>query len=275
MYINLPKLNQAVFLLVTTIIVFFPMASSIAQYLPTNFEDIKPLQNKLMVKIKSNSVSKLEEASSFFKTKKFERRFNPSPNETKGFSLKKMKTNTIRLTDWYEIEISTSTTVQEAIHYYQSQDFVEYAEPIYPNYILAPPYYPNDPDIASQWHLNTSQLYAAWGLHKGDTNTVIGIVDTGIHPHPDLKKQLKVNYAEKYGVDGIDDDNNGFVDDSLGYSFGSMSPAYFDFHGHGTGVAGMAAATTDDGSGIAGASFNCRVLAVSVIDWWVSDCKYV
>lgn len=269
MYINLPKVNKNIFLLVTTIVclLFFLLPiSSIAQYLPDNFEDIKPLENKLMVKIKSNTVNKLEQASASFKAKKVERRFNLPSVDTKQLSTKKISATTVRLQDWYEIEISASSTVQEAIHYYQSQDFVEYAEPIYPNYILAPPYIPNDTSISLQWQLYVGQLYAAWGLHKGDTNTVIGIVDTGVnYNHTQLKNQIQVNYAEKYGQIGVDDDNNGFIDDSLGYSFGYMNPNVADYQGHGTGVAGMAAATTDDGLGIAGTSFNCRILPVGVI----------
>ncbi|WP_338811970.1 PKD domain-containing protein [Bernardetia sp. Wsw4-3y2] len=269
MRINLPQVRNTIFLLFTTIIciVFFLLPIiSIAQYLPDNFDSIKPLGNKLMIKIKPNSSNKLQQVDSQFKTQKLERRFKVPIQNSKNPSIKAIQANAIRLQDWYEVEISSSSSLQEAIHYYQNQDFVEYAEPIYPNYILAPPYIPNDPSMAAQWQLDVSQLYAAWGLHKGDSNTVIGIVDTGVHYiHRDLKNQIKVNYAEKYGQAGIDDDNNGFVDDSLGYSFGFMSPASHDFQGHGTGVAGMAAATTDDGLGIAGTSFNCRILPVAVL----------
>lgn len=269
MHISLPDLYKTTFLLITTIFctVFFLLPTNgFAQYLPDNLADIKPLENKLMVKIKSNTVDKLEQVSASFKTKKVERRFNPSPIDAQMLSIKKTNANIIRLQDWYEIEISSSTNLQEAIHYYQSQDFVEYAEPIYPNYILAPPYIPNDPSIGAQWQFGVSQLYGAWGLNKGDTSTVIGIVDTGVsYSHSQLKNQIQVNYAEKYGRIGVDDDNNGFVDDSLGYSFGSMTPASGDFQGHGTGVAGMAAGTTDDGITLAGTSFNCRILPVGVL----------
>ncbi|WP_375562774.1 PKD domain-containing protein [Bernardetia sp. OM2101] len=266
---NLLKVNKTAFLLIAAIICviffLFPVNSN-AQYLPDNLGDIKPLDNKLMVKIKSNTINELEQASSTFKTKKVERRFNLSSVEAQTLSFKKISATTIRLQDWYEIEISASTTLQEAILYYQSQDFVEYAEPIYPNYILAPPYIPNDPSISAQWQLSVSQLYAAWGLNKGDTSTVIGIVDTGInYNHVQLKNQIQVNYAEKYGQIGVDDDNNGFVDDSLGYSFGYMNPNVADYQGHGTGVAGMASTTTDDGIALAGTSFNCRILPVGVL----------
>lgn len=265
MYINLPKISEVTFLLVTVIVFFLFPTNSTAQYLPDNFADIKPLKNKLMVKIKSNTINKLEQVSASFKTKNIERRFNLSQADAQMRPIKKMKANTIRLQDWYEVEIPTSMRVEEAIHYYQSQDFVEYAEPIYPNYILAPPYYPNDPVMSAQWQLSESQLYAAWGLNKGDTSTVIGIVDTGVNfNHTDLKNQIQVNYAEKYGQTGVDDDNNGYVDDILGYSFGYMSPDVRDYNGHGTGVTGMAAATTDDGNGVAGTSYNCRFLPVGV-----------
>ena len=269
MYVNLPKFSKINFLSLTTLfcMLFFGLSTNgIAQYLPNNFSDIKPLENKLMVKIKSDAINKLEEASNSYQVKKVERRFNTGKINTQLLSIKTANANTIRLQDWYEVELSTSITVEQAIQYYQSQNFVEYAEPIYPNYILAPPYIPNDPLTSVQWQLGRAELYAAWGLHKGDTNTVVGIVDTGIsHNHPDLRSQIQVNYAEKYGISGVDDDNNGVVDDSLGYSFGLMLPASSDFHGHGTGVAGMAAANTNNLEGIAGTSFNCRVLPVGVL----------
>ena len=160
MYINLPKVSKTILLLLTTIVylvfLLFPM-SSFAQYLPDNFADIKPLENKLMVKIKSNSANKLQQANSSFKVQKIEQRFKVATQDAKIPSIKTIQTNTIRLQDWYEIEIATSTTLQEAILYYQSQDFVEYAEPIYPSYILAPPYIPNDPSISAQWQLSVSQ----------------------------------------------------------------------------------------------------------------------
>jgi PKD repeat protein len=269
MYTNLPQISKITLSLITTIVhvvIFLFPTSSTAQYLPDDFGDIKPLENKLMVKIKSNSFAKLEQVSVTFKTKNIERRFKIASVEAQTPSIKKISATTIRLQDWYEIEISTTKTIQEAIHYYQSQDFVEYAEPIYPNYILAPPYVPNDPFTGAQWHLGRGELYAAWGLHKGDTNTVIGIIDTGVaHHHGDLKNQIKINYAEKYGIVGVDDDNNGFVDDSLGYNFADRNPYSSDYHGHGTGVAGMAAASTDNVQGIAGTSFNCRILPVGVL----------
>ncbi len=106
MYISLPKINRNTFLLTT--IVFYTAflllpTIGIAQYLPANLADIKPLENKLMVKIKSNTVDKLEQTSTSFKTKKIARRFNPSPFDTQQLSLKKTSASSIRLQDWYEI----------------------------------------------------------------------------------------------------------------------------------------------------------------------------
>ncbi len=269
MYINLPKIDKNIFSLVTMITfgVFFLLPlSSIGQYLPDNFEDIKPLENKLMVKIKPNTIHQLEKSKTLFKAKKIKRKFDIASSSNNTLSIKKITTDAIRLHDWYEIEISNSTTLKEAIRYYQNQGFVEYAEPIYPNYILAPPYTPNDPSISAQWQLSAGRLYAAWGLNKGDTSTVIGIVDTGInYNHVQLKNQIQINYAEKYGQIGIDDDNNGFVDDSLGYNFGGLNANVGDYQGHGTGVSGMASVTTDDNINLAGTSFNCRILPVSVL----------
>jgi subtilisin family serine protease len=99
-------------------------------------------------------------------------------------------------------------------------------------------------------------------------------MDTGVDlGHPDLASQIAVNPGEIPG-NGIDDDSNGLVDDVTGYDFGNDDPdpnpePLFDEIGldigfHGTFVAGVAAAATDNTEGIAGAGWNCRLLPLKV-----------
>jgi len=142
---------------------------------------------------------------------------------------------------------------------------VEYAEP----YTLATPFFtPNDPLLPRQQLLWTINAFAAWDIGQGDSTVVVGIVDTGVRfTHEDLAGSLWFNRAEIPG-NGIDDDGNGYVDDYLGYNFTAAEdqtspgdPRNFT-EGHGTGVAGIAAATLNNGRGIAGIGFRCRFFPV-------------
>ncbi len=149
--------------------------------------------------------------------------------------------------------------------------YIEYAEP---HYIHRPHFIPNDPyfDI-KQWYLRKVEIPLAWDLSQGDTNVVIGIVDTGVDlDHPDLAENIWRNWKEIPG-NGIDDDGNGYIDDFIGWDFGGKD----NFNNqrskqdndpsekkpvHGTHVAGIASAVTNNGIGVAGAGFKCKIMAV-------------
>lgn len=142
---------------------------------------------------------------------------------------------------------------------------VEVAEP-YP--IALPCQEPNDPLLPRQQLLRTIAALQAWELSQGDSTVVIGIVDTGVFPtHEDLQGSLHYNRGE-IPFNGIDDDGNGYVDDFFGYNFTAAedgtSPGdpYNPGEGHGTAVAGIAAATTNNGIGIAGIGYRCRFFPV-------------
>jgi hypothetical protein len=147
------------------------------------------------------------------------------------------------------------------------------------------PIIPNDPAWPSQWSLATLRMAEAWQSGAGSPDVVIAVVDTGLAlSHPDLADKLWTNAGEIAG-NGLDDDENGKVDDVHGwrfyhyYSGGAYTAAedatIVDDHGHGTHVAGTAAATTNNGIGIAGVSWGARIMAVKVLDQygtgWYSD----
>jgi subtilisin family serine protease len=139
---------------------------------------------------------------------------------------------------------------------------------------------PNDPYLGTQWAIQDSidadiQLPEAWDLEKGSASTVIAILDLGVDTgHPDLVTKIWANTGEIHG-NLIDDDGNGLVDDVEGWDFGDGDKdpnphAVYDEIGldegfHGTFVAGIAAAATDNATGIAGAGWNCKVMPLKMV----------
>jgi subtilisin family serine protease len=134
---------------------------------------------------------------------------------------------------------------------------------------------PNDLYLLFQWYVDDGgfadvHLPEAWDVERGDTSVVIAIVDTGVDTsHPDLASRIWHNPGEIPG-NGIDDDGNGFVDDTEGWDFGTNDndpkPEYLadasgiDVGFHGTFCAGIAAAATNNDEGIAGADWYCRIM---------------
>ena len=132
----------------------------------------------------------------------------------------------------------------------------------------------NDPLLSDQWHyINNCDLSVAetsrpgadinvkdaWRLCAGDPNIIVAICDEGVkYNHPDLIDNMWVNEDEIPG-NGIDDDNNGYVDDIHGWNFLSTTdyPKEISWSedgdkGHGTHVAGTVAAVNNNGLGVGG-----------------------
>ena len=165
---------------------------------------------------------------------------------------------------------------------------VQYAEPWFISRISKErAFTPNDPLLGSQWGLSQINAQTAWNYTEGDSTVVIAIVDCGVAwTHPDLAANIWVNPGE-IGIDasddkrsnGKDDDGNGYVDDWHGWDFVGATfatynpltspqdndPAPTNYGGtHGTHVAGIAAAVTNNGIGIASLAHKCKILPVKV-----------
>ncbi|CDI86272.1 subtilisin-like protease TgSUB2, putative [Eimeria praecox] len=97
---------------------------------------------------------------------------------------------------------------------------------------------PEDPDLEERlWGMYSAHCTHAW-LHgeKGHREVVVAVIDSGVADHYDLNENIWHNPLEK--IDGQDDDNNGFVDDTEGWNFANDTNAVVDGNGHGTHVAG-------------------------------------
>jgi subtilisin family serine protease len=173
----------------------------------------------------------------------------------------------------------TSPDVPEAVaHAIGNIPGVEYAEPLYRRRLL---FSPNDPEISSLWYLNVIKAREAWDVVRADSSIIIAITDTGIEKeHEDLTDAIWKNWGE-HGTDAEgkdkksnnkDDDGNGLVDDWWGYDFAGPDGNSPDndpssaCEWHGTNVAGIAAASGNNGKGVIGIAFGARLMAVKVSD---------
>lgn len=115
------------------------------------------------------------------------------------------------------------------------------------------------------WGLDRVGAPTAWAAGVTGAGVTVAVVDTGVDTlHTDLDASLWTNPGEIAG-NGIDDDNNGFIDDSRGWDFVSNDNDPMDLNGHGTHVAGTIAAE-NNGSGQTGVAHGARIMPVRVLD---------
>jgi thermitase len=136
------------------------------------------------------------------------------------------------------VTLPTGTDPQQAASVYARDPAVEYAEP---NYVSVANSTPNDPSFAQQWGLSKIQAPLAWNVTQGREDISIAILDSGIDlNHEDLS--AKIVATQNFSTSDTDDDN----------------------YGHGTHLAGIAAAITDNGLGIAGLGSRCTLINAKV-----------
>lgn len=122
---------------------------------------------------------------------------------------------------------------------------------------------PNDPLYAQQGHIPAIKADLVWAQTTGDSSQVIAILDTGVDwNHPDLKNKIWRNPNEI--ANGQDTDGNGFIDDIRGWNFVNNDNNPMDDNSHGTHVAGIAAAESNNGIGIAGVNWHAKIMPVKV-----------
>lgn len=158
-------------------------------------------------------------------------------------------------------------------------------EIVEPNFIYRINNTPNDPEFGQLWGLqNLGQkdpakkpgiagidigATQAWEIETGSKNIIVAVIDTGVNfNHPDLKNNIWVNEAEHNGSAGVDDDNNGIVDDIYGANFVTpQAPTgqSMDDHGHGSHCSGTIGGSGNDGKGIVGVNWNARIMGVKFL----------
>ncbi len=105
----------------------------------------------------------------------------------------------------------------------------------------------------------------AWDITQGDRQIIVAVIDSGVnYKHPDLAGNMWINSAEKNGVAGVDDDNNGYIDDINGYDFINKDNEPLDDVGHGTHCAGVIGAVHND-LGVAGVMRNVQIMPLKFL----------
>ena len=142
---------------------------------------------------------------------------------------------------WHVITLHDKAYLQRALDKLRAHADIEYAEP---NYILSTVAVPDDPFYTShQWAHSRTAAEQAWDEETGYENVIIAIVDTGVETtHPDLSASV---------IEGYD-----FVNDDTDAN---------DDHGHGTHVAGIAAANGNNALGVAGVNWSSKIMPVKVL----------
>ncbi|MES2760702.1 MAG: S8/S53 family peptidase [Bacteroidota bacterium] len=232
---------------------------------------VKPQYRNITSNTKINN-SLLDQVLSYVGVNTFGKKFpNHAPPEKQKNELGQAYAD---LSMIYELKYTNNIGIEDAINQLLATNLFEFAEPHY-NYQMHN-VTPNDPSISNQnGYLTRIRAYAAWDLaiggSQGTASVVIAIIDSGTDiDHPDLVNQFVHNAADP--INGSDDDGDGYIDNYTGYDLGGadyntvVGDNNADIMGsnnsHGSHVSGCASAQTNNGTGVSGIGWNCKLLPV-------------
>ena len=187
--------------------------------------------------------------------------------EAEGFQVRQLRSPYFLIVEAEEASLDTVDNLLGGL-----AAVADFSAPTDPDYIYFPATIPNDPQLDAQYAHAVMQDYAAWNIETGDREVVVGIFDSGIDPdHEDLSANLWRNPGEIPG-NNIDDDNNGAIDDVMGWDFvdddGTLSDE--DDAGHGTFVSGIVAAVGNNGVGVSGVNWEASLVVCSLGETYFS-----
>ena len=257
---------------------------------PNYRSDYRYLPNQVVVKL-ANGTSDVYSVSALSKrislVKGLQEAVRPLVNTEKLKSPGQAKK--IGLDRIYTVHVEEVSDIRKWCAELSRDPAIEWAEPVY---LLPMHSVPNDQKYSVQYHLPQIGMPDAWNVVKGDSNVVIAIIDTGVdYKHKDLADHIWVNPGEDRDGDGkvtgadinrVDNDDNGYKDDFYGWDWvtgvsgtGADDAATsedgedednnpIDFDGHGSHCSGLAAATTDNGIGVASVSWGCEIMCLRI-----------
>jgi len=182
----------------------------------------------------------------------------------------------------HRMRITDGTSVEDMSALLKSDPRVKIAEPNFLVHFAEAPYFPNDPmwenpgdmdddprtTIWEQWGPAKLGASLVWNDTNGDEEVVVAVLDTGIRrTHEDLWDRVWINQVEyQFPDDGIDNDENGWIDDWWGWNCWEQNNIPYDIDGsnvyHGSACAGVIAAMQNNGTGCSGLAPGVRVMAI-------------
>ncbi len=202
---------------------------------------------------KSFGVSNLDSVLADLKVTSVTRLTPPAPTMTA------LDESAVALASTFKVHYEGETKVETAVEMLSNVAGVEYAEPnrYRETYII-----PNDPDFPNQWGLTKINCPAAWDRTTGSANVVVAVIDTGIDlDHPELAALLVPGWdMVDLGPNPIPPAGFRFEGDFMGRDNDPQ-----DEVGHGTHVAGTIACASNNATGVAGVTWNCRLMPVRVL----------
>ncbi|MCB0211363.1 MAG: S8 family serine peptidase, partial [Anaerolineae bacterium] len=187
---------------------------------------------------------------------------------------KQLATRTLehfKLIDVFHLKLPDNLDVEKAIKILEKHPLVDFVEPNGLYYLDDT--LPNDPEFGEMWGLHNigqdggtpdADIDApeAWDITTGSKTVVVAVIDSGVdRNHEDLADNIWTNPGE-IPNNGIDDDNNGFIDDVYGWDFSDddndPSPAGGGCLGHGTHVSGTIGAMGNNNIGVTGVNWNVK-----------------
>lgn len=183
-----------------------------------------------------------------------------------------MSTYDLEISKIYTLTFDPNIPVLDKIEELKQTGYFEVVEPSYVFDILSTGFIPNDPladpDLGIGVGMDQAivhDFYSAWEIEKGDTNVVIGVVDTGIRYDRIDADNVKFNFNDP--LDGINNDNDDYfgrplVDNYRGWDVADWDndPSFGTGSSHGGQMASIIAATPNDSLGMTGLAFNCKYI---------------
>jgi len=251
--------------------------------------------NELIVKFRSN-------ADYNFKNCILKQKFGNAVLDSLNNELKVQRiqlTGNKKKKDTYLLKFKTEQNINHLIKLYENTGLFEYVEPNYigtgggiPGQLQV---LPNDTHFSRQYGLYNDGSFSlspattdadidmelAWDIELGSSSIIIAVLDAGVKmDHPELAGRIWENSNES--DNSIDDDNNGYIDDVVGWDFANDDNDPTDDYGHGTNVTGIIGANGDNSLGYTGVDWHSKLMICKILDennsgfysWWTDAIYY-